>query len=109
MLQTFKIIHQIDDVDPGTWFTKVSECHQMTRTAVSVSEEGEVVQNLNLVKPKCRLDVRRNFFSCRVVEPWNGLPSSVQEAGDVGDFKVKYDAFVRGTHQRDVDGIFPHV
>ena len=33
----------------------------------------------------------------------------VQEAGDVGDFMVKYDAFVRGTNQRDVDVIFPHV
>ena len=55
------------------------------------------------------VDIRRNFFSCRVVDPWNALPSSVQEAGDVEDFKVKYDAFVRGTNRRDVDGIIPHV
>ena len=62
----------------------------MTRTAISVNEKGEVV---NPVKPKCRLDGRRNFFICRVVDPWNGFPSNVQEAGD---FKVKYNAFVRG-------------
>ena len=81
----------------------------MRRTAVSVSDEGEVVQNLSLVKPKCLLDVRRNFFSCRVVDPWNGLPSSVQEAEDVGHFKVKYDAFARGANRRDVDLLFPHI
>ena len=28
MLQLFKIIHSIDDVDPSIWFTKVSVYHQ---------------------------------------------------------------------------------
>ena len=96
MLQTYKILNGIDDVDPRTWFTRVSECHQLTRQAVSVSEDGEIVQNMNLVKPKSRLDVRKNFFSCRVVDSWNELPSSVQQSVGVQDFKESYDAFIAG-------------
>ena len=78
------------------WFTKINECHQRTRQAVSVSEEGVITKSENLVKPKTRLEVRRNFFSCRVVEPWNHLPPGVQEAADVQDFKMKYDEFIAG-------------
>ena len=96
MLQTFKIMHGIDDVDAGTWFTKVNECHSRTRQAVTVMEDGSVAGSLNLVKPKCNLEVRTNFFSCRVVDPWNGLPANVQGAKDVVDFKVRYDEFMAG-------------
>ena len=83
MIQTFKILKGIDDVDYKTWFTRVSECHQRTRQSVTVSEAGELIGSENLVKPKSRLDVRKNFFSCRVVEPWNNLPPGVQGAADV--------------------------
>ena len=96
MLQTFKIMKGIDDVDYKTWFTKVSECHQRTRQAVSVLEDGTIVQSENLVQPKARLDVRKNFFSCRVVDPWNHLPPEVQGAADVQDFKIRYDDFIVG-------------
>ena len=96
MIQTFKILKGIDDVDYKTWFTKVNECHQRTRLAVSVSEDGDVANSENLFEPKSRLDVRRNFFSCRVVQPWNNLPPCVQGATDVLDFKVKYDEFIGG-------------
>ena len=97
MIQTFKVMHGIDDVDASTWFTRVGECHQRTRQAVEVRDDGEVVQELNLIKPKCKLEVRRNFFSCRVVDPWNLLPSDVQGAADVDVFKERYDKFIAGT------------
>ena len=48
------------------------------------------------MKPKSNLDVRKNFYSCRVVDHWNDLPGHVQGAKDVGDFKVKYDEFIAG-------------
>ena len=96
MIQAFKILHRIDDVDPETWFVRINECQQTTRSAVGVSNEGEIIQRMNLMKPNSRGDVRKNFFSCRVVDQWNSLPSSVQEAEDVRDFKEKYDDFMAG-------------
>jgi len=36
-------------------------------------------------------DVRRNFFSQRVIGPWNELPSNVVECDSVDSFKMNYD------------------
>ena len=96
MIQTYKILKGLDDVDYRTWFKTVGEQHQKTRLAVSVSQDMTLEATMNLVKPKSKLDIRKNFFSSRVVDPWNNLPASVQNAGNVADFKVKYDDFLAG-------------
>ena len=42
-----------------------------------------------LVKNRCRLDLRKQFFSERVVSTWNGLGEDVVSAGSVNIFKKK--------------------
>ena len=96
MLQTFKIINALDDVDYRTWFTKVEEQHQITRRAVSISADGIVSGADNVMKPKSRLDIRKHFFSCRVVDYWNNLPDHVKKSGSVNDFKTNYDNYMAG-------------
>ena len=97
LLETFKILNRYDDVDYRTWFKKVNDQHQMTRQAVVVSEDGTVVGGTDkLSKPTSRLEVRKQFFSCRVVDGWNNLPDDVRGAVSVDDFKVKYDKFMAG-------------
>ena len=96
MLQTFKILNRIDDVDYHTWFKKVEEQHQSTRQAVVVADDGSSSGTENLVKPKAKLDLRKNFFSCRVVDPWNNLPNTVRKSGSVDEFKKNYDNFMKG-------------
>ena len=46
-----------------------------------------------LVPEKCRLNVRKNFFCCRVVNKWNELPDWVRNASTVNEFKNNYDDF----------------
>ena len=64
MLETFKILNEIDDVDYHVWFSKVDEQHEKTRQAITISSDGSIVGSENLLKPKSRLDIRKNFFSC---------------------------------------------
>ena len=45
---------------------------------------------------RSRLELRRNFFSQRVVASWNRLPSHVVEASSVNTFKNRYDAATSG-------------
>ena len=92
MLETYKILNNFEDVDDHTWFTEVNEQHQKTRLAVNVLEDGTVVGSKNLVKPKCKLDIRKYFFTCRIVDHWNNLPANVKGAVNVLDFKTKYDS-----------------
>ena len=41
-----------------------------------------------------RSQLRANFFSIRVISPWNALPSKVVEAPTVAAFKSRYDQYV---------------
>ena len=40
-----------------------------------------------IVKSHCHLDIRRFFFSQRVIERWNGLPQSVISSNSINSFK----------------------
>ena len=66
-----------------------------TRNTVTIAQIGpkeEIVTNKNIVKKQPKQDIRRNFFSNRVVDDWNNLPNSVKNASDVNNFKNLYDA-----------------
>ena len=74
------------------------------RSAVSAKCVGEapcrrIVHNpvrghtYKIVKNSFRLDVRKNFFSNRVVNAWNKLPQYVIDAETVNSFKARLDKF----------------
>ena len=44
-----------------------------------------------IIKQSCKLNVRQNFFSLRIVNQWNSLPSSIVEAPSVDSFKARLD------------------
>ena len=44
-----------------------------------------------LYKEKCRLDVRKFFFSHRVVDEWNKLPLDVIASETLDQFKARID------------------
>ena len=49
-----------------------------------------------LATQRCHLEVRRNFFSQRVVGPWNQSPAHIVEAPCVNAFKNRYDKMKSG-------------
>ena len=78
MIEVFKILKGFTKVNFNTWF-KLSD-NNRTRG-----------HRYKLEKSRSRLDIRKHFFSQRVVNAWNKLPSEVVESESINTFKNKYD------------------
>ena len=83
MIQVYKILHKVDNVEESTWFTRTGLSHnRVTRQAVDP---------FNLIKQHTRSDIYSNFFANRVIDHWNALPLDVKNAKSVKHFKILYD------------------
>lgn len=78
MIEVFKILKGFTKVNFNTWF-KLSD-NNRTRG-----------HRYKLEKSRSRLDIRKHFFSQRVVNAWNKLPSEVVESESINAFKNRYD------------------
>ena len=82
MVQVYKILHNVDKVDENTWFTRIDNSHErVTRLAADP---------FNLVKKRANNELYKNFFSKRVIDSWNTLPSEIKCARNVNIFKSMY-------------------
>ena len=91
LIQTYKILHQVDDIPLSTFFSMAGSNHgHATRLAGPCDPQ---ISGLNLVVPSVpNTDLRKFFFSQRVVNQCNALPNHVKYASSVNDFKNKLDA-----------------
>jgi hypothetical protein len=78
LIETFKIIKQIDRVDSEFFFKK----------SITPFLRGHPYK---LFKPRVLTRNRLHSFSVRVVEAWNKLPCNVVIAGSVKTFKQRLD------------------
>ena len=80
LIETFKIMNGIDRIARNKFF----ELNTGSRT------RGH---KFKLAKQRSRLEIRRNYFSQRVVNNWNKLPDNVINASTVNTFKNRLDKF----------------
>ena len=89
LIVMYRIMTGKDDVPHTTWFQKMADRDSNgvnTRTATGA---------LNVLPPgQSKTEVRKFFFSQRVVEKWNKLPDSVKQAETVNTFKNRLDDFM---------------
>jgi hypothetical protein len=79
MAQVFKLVHGIDKISRIDIFQHVPEGR--TRLAAD---------RLNIRQDPVRTEVRKNFFSKRIVADWNRLSSEIKNSKNVHAFKEKF-------------------
>ena len=89
MIQTFRIINGIDNVDAATWFTMESERERDGATSTRHNRD-----TTRLVEGESRYELRRNFFSQRVPSRWNLLPQATRQQSTVLGFKAAFDGTI---------------
>ena len=85
MVQTYKIIKEVDNVKKDTWFKMAAENTERVTRATS--------DKSRLAVKRVRTELRRHFFSQRVVEGWNKLPAATRDAGNVKNFKKELKSY----------------
>lgn len=88
LIQTFKIMHKVDNVNPSTWFQSVG-LNPVQRTRATDDP-------MNLVQSRANTDIRKNFFSQRVIYHWNSLPSELKRSRTVNVFKTNLHKLLLG-------------
>ena len=81
MIELFKIFSGMDKLD----FSKLFELEGSNRT------RGH---HLKIKKQRCRLDVRKYFFTNRVVDYWNSLPPETVDSPNLNVFKRRLDDYM---------------
>jgi hypothetical protein len=81
MLQTYKILSGKEKVDPNCWFTMASDNERVTRQSADP---------LNIRPGTPWLDIRRYFYSQRVVDSWNSVPHAIKNSVSVTAFENAY-------------------
>ena len=78
MLQVYKIINDIDRIDPSLFFCMVT----------SLSTRGH---SQKMVKSHARLGMRQHVFSQRIMNDRNSIPAHVVEIPTLNTFKSQLD------------------
>ena len=93
MIQTFKMIKRIDNINPDDFFCRTSTHHNYpTRQAARHDENTLMCEpSYGLSPSPCNLEIRRNFFTQRVISSWNALLPSIKNALTVNEFKRRFD------------------
>ena len=79
-MEVFIIMHGIELVDPNVFFTE-REYKGLRGHAFTIKVN------------RSRLNIRKFYFSNRVVGRWNRLPENVVLSANVNDFKKNYDEY----------------
>ena len=79
LIQVFKLMHSIDNVD----YSYLFEINNTTTRG----------HKLKLKKQFCKTNCRKYSFSQRVINDWNSLPQSVVQISNLNTFKTEIDNF----------------
>ena len=86
LIQAYRVLRGVDDVDPEIWFDVAQ-----TRDGATATRQNRGFLNVEREEGRKRNEVHKNFWSQRVIDPWNNLPDTVKQAVSLDIFKNSID------------------
>jgi ribonuclease P/MRP protein subunit RPP40 len=83
-----KIMHGEGGLEANVWFERASSAAHATRSGADP---------FNVKVKSGRLEVRRDFYSMRVITDWNRIPSEIKSRPGTSRFKAEYRRIRAGT------------
>ena len=83
LIQTYKTLEVEGD---EFWFKRVNQ--------VSVRTTRQSDDRTRLTKQRNNTTIRSNFFTQRVIDDWNQLPSTIRESQNIKIFKKNLDQYL---------------
>ena len=87
LIQSFKIILQFDEVDPG-YFFKFYETSKTRGNDMKLKYKTGVYVT----------DIGKNFFTNSIVKHWNALPNDVVNSSSINMFKNRLDKYFKNNN-----------
>ena len=94
LIEAFKTLKGLNNVDKQKWFEIKGEAAKSTRATTIVTETGESRRENALGVEGARTEVRKNSYTVRTAKAWNKLPDELRNQKTVNGFKNAYDAWI---------------
>ena len=103
MVETFKTLNGKNRVKVSEWFEVQEEEARPTRLNTLMVAGDAIKKKGVLVGQKANRELRRNFFTVRVVNEWNSLPEEVKAVKSTNAFKNAYDRWFTDKKNKERD------
>ena len=97
LIEAFKTLNGINNVNRDAWF-QIAESSQErtgTRSNTNIDDEKSESRTNILIRGRARTEIRNNSFRFRVGRMWNELPDYVRQSKSTNGFKNAYDSWHR--------------
>ena len=89
IIQVYKIMNSLVDMNSNQWFTLVSE--------MAIRNTRQTADPNSLTIQRARTQIRQNFFTIRAAASWNSIPITIRSARSLQIFKNKLDEYLSVT------------
>ena len=89
LVEMYKTITGKNDVNLTNWF-------ELAHSREGAASTRSISGALNVVRNEGRNEIRKNFWSVRVCDPWNSLPDLVKLQPTTNSFKNALDNITAG-------------
>ena len=97
LIEAFKTLNGINNVDKSSWFRfdEQDAARASTRSNTNVENGRNEHRSNVLIRERARTELRNNCFRLRVGRTWNNLPDTVRNVKSTNAFKNAYDSWLQ--------------